>query len=96
MVHLLSTNTVLAKLSPSSTTPTSTWSYWTAATAPAVTGSTPIPESMVTGGKVTFHPNSEYLGGRRWISRLSGQHFAVPDSCRGVNAHYLEPDLAAE
>jgi hypothetical protein len=53
-------------------------------------------ERMVTGGKVTFHPNSEYLGGRRWISRLSGQHFAVPDSCRVVNAHYLAPKIPAQ
>ena len=53
-------------------------------------------ESMVTSGKVTFHPNSEYLGGRRWTSRLSGQHFAVPDSCRVVNAHYLAPDIPAQ
>ena len=53
-------------------------------------------ESMVTSGKVTFHPNSEYLGGRRWTSRLSGQHFAVPHSCRVVNAHYLAPDIPAQ
>ena len=53
-------------------------------------------ESMVSSGKVTFHPNSEYLGGRRWISRLSGRHFAVPDSCRVVNAHYLAPDIPSQ
>jgi hypothetical protein len=53
-------------------------------------------ENMVTSGKVSFHPNSEYLGGRRWISRESGQNFAVPDSCRVVNAHYLAPDIPAQ
>jgi hypothetical protein len=53
-------------------------------------------ENMVTSGKVSFYPNSEYLGGRRWISRLSGQNFAVPDSCRVVNAHYLAPDIPAQ
>jgi hypothetical protein len=53
-------------------------------------------ESMVASGKVTFHPNSEYLGGRHWTSRLSGQHFAVPDSCRVVNAHYLAPEIPAQ
>jgi len=53
-------------------------------------------ESMVASGKVTFHPNSEYLGGRRWRSRLSGQQFAVPDSCRVVNAHYLAPEIPAQ
>ena len=53
-------------------------------------------ESMVTSGKVTFFPNSEHLGGRRWASRLSRQHFDVPDSCRVVNAHYLAPHIPAE
>jgi len=55
-----------------------------------------VVESMVASGKVTFHPNSEYLGGHRWTSRLSGQRFAVPDSCRVVNAHYLAPDIPAQ
>lgn len=53
-------------------------------------------ESLIASGKVTFYPNSEYLGGRRWASRLSGQHFAVPDSCRVVNAHYIAPDIPAQ
>ncbi|NJC95412.1 MAG: NAD(P)/FAD-dependent oxidoreductase [Anaerolineae bacterium] len=53
-------------------------------------------ENMVASGRVTFHPNSEHLGGRRWISRVSGQHFAVPDSCRVVNAHYLAPDIPSQ
>jgi hypothetical protein len=53
-------------------------------------------ESMVAGGKVTFHPNSEHLGGRRWVSRLTGRQFAVPDSCRVVNAHYLAPEIPAK
>jgi len=53
-------------------------------------------ESMVSNGKVSFHPNSEYLGGRRWISRVSGQEFAVTDGCRIVNAHYLAPDIPSQ
>jgi len=53
-------------------------------------------ESMVASGRVTFYPNSEYLGGRRWISRLSGQHFSVPDNCRVVDAHYLAPDIPSQ
>ncbi len=52
-------------------------------------------ESMVASGRVAFHPNGEYIGGRRWASRLSGQHFTVPDSCRVVNANYLAPDIPA-
>lgn len=53
-------------------------------------------ESMVASGKVTFYPNCEYLGGRRWISRLTGEHFAVPESRRVVNAHYLAPEIPAQ
>ena len=55
-----------------------------------------VMESMVARGQVTFHPNSEYLGGRHWSSRLSGRHFSVPDSCRIVNAHYLAPEIPAQ
>ena len=53
-------------------------------------------ERLVARGQVTFYPNSEYVGGRRWTSRLSGQNFAVSDSCRIVNAHYLAPDIPAQ
>lgn len=53
-------------------------------------------EGMIARGQVSFHPNSEYLGGRHWTSRLSGKHFAVSDSCRVVNAHYLAPDIPAQ
>jgi hypothetical protein len=53
-------------------------------------------DGMTARGHVTFHPSSEYLGGRRWTSRLSGQQFAVPDNCRVVNAHYLAPEIPAQ
>ena len=53
-------------------------------------------ESMVASGRVTLYPNSEHIGGRHWVSRLSGQHFAVPDTCRVVNAHYLAPDIPSQ
>jgi hypothetical protein len=53
-------------------------------------------ERLVSRGQVRFFPNSEYIGGRRWISRVSGRDFAVPDSCRIVNAHYLAPDIPAQ
>jgi hypothetical protein len=48
---------------------------------------------MVASGKVTFYPGSEYLGERKFSSRLSGQQFAVPDACRVVDARYLSPDI---
>ncbi len=53
-------------------------------------------DNMVASGKVNFHPNCEYLGERRWVSRPSGQQFVAPDSCRVVNAHYLAPDIPAQ
>src|SRR5690606_13025333 len=53
-------------------------------------------ESIIASGTVTFHPNSEYVGGRRWISRLTVKQFAVPDRCRVVNAHYLAPEIPAQ
>ncbi|MDX1448343.1 MAG: NAD(P)-binding protein [Acidimicrobiia bacterium] len=54
-----------------------------------------VMEAMVAGGQVSFHPNSDYLGGRQWTSRLTGKHFAVPETCRIVNAHYLAPEIPA-
>jgi hypothetical protein len=52
-------------------------------------------ERMVASGKVTWYPGSEYLGEREFVSRLSGRRFAVPDSCRVVDARYLSPDIPA-
>jgi hypothetical protein len=52
-------------------------------------------DRMVASGKVTFFPSSEYLGERAFASRLSGQRFAVPDTCRIVDARYLSPDIPA-
>jgi hypothetical protein len=52
-------------------------------------------ERMVASGKVTWYPGSEYVGEREFVSRLSGQRFAVPDRCRVVDARYLSPDIPA-
>lgn len=52
-------------------------------------------ESLIASGKVAFHPDSEYLGARRWVHRPSGQQFAVPERCRVVDAHYIAPDIPA-
>lgn len=70
--------------------------YQRAAAADIVAYYAHVLESLVASGKITFHPNSEYLGERRWISRLTGQPFAVPETCRVVNAHYLAPDIPAQ
>jgi hypothetical protein len=51
---------------------------------------------MLETGKVEFHPNSDFDGERTVVSRISGERFEVPESCRIVNAHYLAPSIPAE
>ncbi len=53
-------------------------------------------DTMVGSGKVEFFPNSEYVGDRTVVSRISGERFEVPERCRIVNAHYLAPSIPAE
>jgi len=53
-------------------------------------------DAMVASGKVEFFPNSEYVGDRTVVSRVSGERFEVPERCRIVNAHYLAPSIPAE
>src|SRR5690349_1468692 len=53
-------------------------------------------DRMLDSGKVEFYPNSEYLGGRTVVSRISGEQLQVRDGCRVVNAHYLAPGIPAE
>lgn len=51
-------------------------------------------DRLVNSGKVSFHPNSEYVGDGRFVSRLSGRRFAAPRA-RFVDARYLSPDIPA-
>lgn len=53
-------------------------------------------EEMVASGRVEFFPNSEYVGDRTVVSRVSGERFVVPERCRVVDAHYLAPSIPAE
>ncbi len=53
-------------------------------------------ERMVESGRVEFFPNSEYVGERTVVSRISGERFEVGPECRVVNAHYLAPSIPAE
>jgi hypothetical protein len=53
-------------------------------------------DRMRDSGKVEFFPNSEYLGDRRVVSRISGERFEVPERCRVVDARYLAPSIPAE
>ena len=53
-------------------------------------------DRMVESGKVEFFANSEHVGDRAVVSRISGERFEVPERCRVVNAHYLAPSIPAE
>jgi len=53
-------------------------------------------DRMIESGKVEFFSNSEYVGDRTVVSRVSGQRFEVPERCRIVDAHYLAPSIPAE
>ena len=53
-------------------------------------------DRMLDSGKVEFFPNSDYLGDRTVLSRISGRQFQVPARCRIVDAHYLAPSIPAE
>ena len=53
-------------------------------------------DRMVESGKVEFFPNSDHLGGRTVVSRISGERFVVPETCRVVDARYLAPSIPAE
>ena len=50
---------------------------------------------LTASGKVSFHPNCEYLGDGRFVSRVSGQRYEVSANCRVVDARYLSPDIPA-
>jgi hypothetical protein len=52
-------------------------------------------ERMVASGKVTFYPNSDYVGEGRFVSRLSGGRHEVRVRRRVVDARYLAPEIPA-
>ncbi len=55
-----------------------------------------LAERMDGPGRVEFFPGCDYVGGRAFVSRDSGERFDVPDRCRVVDARYLAPDIPAE
>jgi hypothetical protein len=55
-----------------------------------------LADRMLAAGKVEHFPSCEYVGDRQFVSRVSGQRFTVPDSCRVVDGRYLAPDIPAE
>jgi hypothetical protein len=54
-----------------------------------------LQDRMVGTGRVAFYPNCDYLGGRQFVSSVSGQRFEVAERCRIVDAHYLAPLIPA-
>ena len=55
-----------------------------------------LTDRMLGPGRVEFFPGCEYVGGRAFVSRVSGERFEVPEVCRIVDARYLAPDIPAE
>jgi hypothetical protein len=53
-------------------------------------------DRMVDSGKVEFFANSDYVGDRAVVSRITGERFEVPERCRVVDARYLAPSIPAE
>lgn len=53
-------------------------------------------QRMVDTDRVRLFGGCEYRGDRTFVSRVSGEQYAVPDSCRIVDARYLSPDIPAE
>ncbi|MDI3330245.1 MAG: NAD(P)/FAD-dependent oxidoreductase [Micrococcus sp.] len=52
-------------------------------------------QRMVGSGRVEFHSGCEYLGGRAFVSRVSGRRFEVTETARLVITDYLGPDIPA-
>ncbi|MGB7820173.1 MAG: NAD(P)-binding protein [Ornithinibacter sp.] len=65
------------------------------ATAPEVTAyyDRVLRERLLASGRVEFHPNSEYAGEGRVVSRVSGRVRHV--TARIVDAHHLSPEIPA-
>ena len=52
-------------------------------------------DRMVSPGRVSFHPNCDYLGGAEFVSRVSGKQYVVKGRPRVVDARYLSPEIPA-
>lgn len=51
---------------------------------------------MVGPGRVQLFTGCDYLGGRTFVSRETGERYAVPERCTVVDARYVAPDIPAE
>jgi hypothetical protein len=52
-------------------------------------------DRLLPSGQVRFLPQTEHLGGNRFVSRLSGDEFDVRVRKRLVDARYLAPEIPA-
>jgi hypothetical protein len=52
-------------------------------------------ERLLASGRVRYFPQHDYVGGHRFVSRLSGQTFDVDLRKRVVDATYLSPAIPA-
>jgi hypothetical protein len=55
-----------------------------------------LAERMVGPGRVRLFTGADFLGGRTFVDRASGERYEVPERCRVVDARYLAPDIPAE
>ena len=51
---------------------------------------------LLESGKVEFFAGCDYVGDRVFVSRISGERFAVSEQSRIVDARYLAPAIPAE
>ncbi len=54
-----------------------------------------IADRLLGSGKAELFMGCEYVGDRRFVSRVSGRDFEVPAACRIVDAAYLAPSIPA-
>ena len=56
-----------------------------------------LADRLLESGRVEFFPGCDVLNDdRTFVSRVSGEEFAVSERCRVVDAHYLSPRIPAE
>lgn len=53
-------------------------------------------EHFIPSGRVRYFPQCDYLGNDRFVSRLSGEQYAVEVHEKRVDASYLSPSIPAE
>jgi hypothetical protein len=54
-----------------------------------------LADRLLPSGRVEFLGGTEHVGGRQLVSRISGARWAVPETCRVVDATYLSPEIPA-